>query len=106
HTSACEGLWMGVPVLTLRGTRHAGRMVASVLTCLGLTDLTAETADDFRKLASALAHNETRRSELRATLRQRMLDSPLCDGKPFTHGLEVVYCQLWRRWCEQRSCTP
>jgi predicted O-linked N-acetylglucosamine transferase (SPINDLY family) len=102
HTSACEALWMGVPVLALRGTRHAARMVASVLTCLELTDLIAEATEDYRRLAVALAHDETRRAELRATLRQRMLDSPLCDGARFTHGLEQAYRQMWRQWCDDR----
>jgi hypothetical protein len=47
--TTCEALWMGVPVPTLRGTRHAGRMSASILTCLGLTDLVAETPEEYRQ---------------------------------------------------------
>jgi predicted O-linked N-acetylglucosamine transferase (SPINDLY family) len=43
HTTACEALWMGVPVVALRGRTHAGRMSASVLTALGLRDLVADT---------------------------------------------------------------
>jgi predicted O-linked N-acetylglucosamine transferase (SPINDLY family) len=103
HTSACEALWMGVPVLTLCGSRHASRMVASVLTCLELTGLIAETVNDYRSFAVSLAHEEARRAEHRANLRQRLLDSPLCDGDSFTRSLEEVYRQLWRRWCKPAS---
>jgi predicted O-linked N-acetylglucosamine transferase (SPINDLY family)/GT2 family glycosyltransferase len=101
HTTACEALWMGVPVVTLRGGRHAGRMTASVLTHAGLADLVAATSDEYRRLAAELARDETRRAELRRTLREQLLTSPLCDGKTFTRGLEAAYRQMWRRWCDR-----
>ena len=47
HTTACESLWMGVPVATLRGNRYAGRMVASVLTGLQLTEWIADTSEQY-----------------------------------------------------------
>ena len=33
----------------------------------------------------------------RATLRQKMLHSPLCDGPRFVAGLEDTYHRLWQR---------
>src|SRR4029079_4095528 len=47
HATTCESLWMGVPMVTQRGTRHAGRMSASLLTSLNLTDLIAETREQY-----------------------------------------------------------
>jgi predicted O-linked N-acetylglucosamine transferase (SPINDLY family) len=98
HATACEALWMGVPVLTLRGGRHAGRMVASVLTQLGLTDLIADTPEDFVARAVGLAGDLDRLRSLRGHLRDRMRASPLCDGPAFTRGLEEAYRALWLRW--------
>lgn len=102
HTTACEALWMGVPVVTLRGDRHAGRMVTSILNSLRLTDLIAVTTEEYRRRVVALAEEKLRRAELRAGLRARLLASPLCDGAGFARGLEAVYRQLWRRWCALR----
>jgi predicted O-linked N-acetylglucosamine transferase (SPINDLY family) len=99
HTTACEALWMGVPVVTLRGDRAAGRMTASVLTCLGLREWVADDPAGYRRIAAALAANPGRLAEQRLTLRERMRASPLCDGAAFTRGLEDVYRTLWRRWC-------
>ena len=38
-------------MVTLRGDRFAGRMVASVLTTLGMTDWIAQTPDQYIALA-------------------------------------------------------
>src|SRR5262249_1598679 len=46
-TTTCEALWMGVPVVSLRGDRHASRVGASLLTAVGLTSLIAETPQDY-----------------------------------------------------------
>jgi predicted O-linked N-acetylglucosamine transferase (SPINDLY family) len=99
HTTTCESLWMGVPMLTQRGTRAAGRLSASVLEAVGLRELVAESADDFVALATAWAGAPERIASLRGRLREQVRRSSLCDGPAFTRGLEDAYRDLWRRWC-------
>ena len=57
HTTACEALWMGVPVVTLTGERHAGRMVTSILHAVGKPGWCASSADDFVRIAHDCAYN-------------------------------------------------
>jgi predicted O-linked N-acetylglucosamine transferase (SPINDLY family) len=99
HTTACEALWMGVPVVTLRGDRYAGRMTASVLDALDLSAWAAATADEYVRVAGELARDEARRATLRRELRSRLEGSSLCDGARFVRGWEEVCRRLWRRWC-------
>jgi len=99
HTTACESLWMGVPIVTLEGNRHAGRMVASVLTAVGLTDWIARSPDEYLRIALGKASNIGELASLRERLRGQMAASPLCDGRSFTTRLETVYRQMWRTWC-------
>jgi protein O-GlcNAc transferase len=99
HTTACEALWMGVPVITLHGDRHAARMVASVLTCLEMTEWIAETPEDYVEIGRRWAKDWAALASLRASLRERMRESPLCDGAGFTQGLEAAYREMW----EQKS---
>jgi predicted O-linked N-acetylglucosamine transferase (SPINDLY family) len=73
-------------------------MVASVLTQLGLTDLIAETPEEFVTRAAGLANDRDRLRSLRSGLRERMRASPLCDGPAFTRGLEEAYRCMWLRW--------
>jgi predicted O-linked N-acetylglucosamine transferase (SPINDLY family) len=100
-TTSCEALWMGVPVVTLRGDRHAGRVGASLLSQIGLTDLIADSVEEYVEIAVALAGNTGRLSDLRRVLRQRMAASPLCDGPAFARKLESAFRTMWQRWCER-----
>lgn len=98
-TTTCEALWMGVPVIALAGNRHAGLVGASLLTQIGLSDLLAQAPDDYVNLAVQLAGNPDKLAVLRASLRERMTDSPLCDARAFVRHLEEAYREMWRRWC-------
>ena len=98
--TSAEALWMGVPVVTWPQDRIAARQTFAFLTELGLTDLAATCADDYIRIAAALAADPARRADLRQTLRERMAACPLTDGAQFTPGLEDAYRQMWRRWCE------
>lgn len=103
HTTACEALWMGAPVVALRGDRHSARMVASVLSCLGLHELIGETPDDYHRIAVGLARDVNRLDDYRVGLRTRLFESRLCDGETFTRGLEQAYRQMWRAWCSKQT---
>ena len=48
---------MGVPMITLYGNRHAGRMVSSVLKQLELDELIAQSPDEFVEIATRLAND-------------------------------------------------
>jgi predicted O-linked N-acetylglucosamine transferase (SPINDLY family) len=98
-TTTCDALWMGVPVITLRGHRHAGRVGASLLTQVGLTDLIADSIEEYVELALALAGNPGRLDALRRTLRPRMATSPMCDEGAFACKMEAAFRSMWQHWC-------
>jgi predicted O-linked N-acetylglucosamine transferase (SPINDLY family) len=98
-TTTCEALWMGVPVITLAGRTHAGRVGVSLLSALGLENLIAPTTDEYLALAVALAQDTARLTALRSILRDRMAQSSLCNGQKFASEVERVYRSIWRDWC-------
>jgi protein O-GlcNAc transferase len=99
-TTTCQALWMGVPVVALRGDRHASRVGASLLTQIGLTDLIADSVGAYVETAVALAGNPARLADLRHSLRPRMAASPLCDAAGFARKIEQAYRTMWQRRCE------
>ena len=102
-TTTAEALWMGVPVVTLRGKRSVSRAAESILTVAGLPDLVAEDRDAYVVAVKALAEDRKHLSELRRGLRTKVEQSPICDGPRFTQALEGLYREMWGEWCSKRS---
>jgi protein O-GlcNAc transferase len=98
-TTTCDALWMGVPVITLRGKTAVGRGGVSILSNLGLTELIAGDSDEYVNIAKGLATDLPRLTELRKSLRGKMLRSPLMEAKKFAENIESAYRRMWEGWC-------
>ena len=94
-TTTLDALWMGVPVVTLAGDRHASRVGLSILAAVGLTELVAHSPDEYVAIAVGLAANPAKLEELRRGLRARVAQSALTNGKAFTADLEHAYRDIW-----------
>ncbi len=100
-TTTCEALWMGVPVLTLHGERHASRLAASLLTVSGLESFITTDIEAYIAQAVSLAGQPERLQELRRTMRTRLQNSPLCDGPGFVRDLDDAFRTMWRQWSQK-----
>ncbi|MBK1647612.1 tetratricopeptide repeat protein [Rhabdochromatium marinum] len=98
-TTTAEALWMGVPVVALRGHTWVGRISDSILSTVGLPELVARDEEDYIAIAASLAKNAEWRAWLRTNLRSMVMKSPLGDGQRFTRDLEAAYRGMWRLWC-------
>jgi predicted O-linked N-acetylglucosamine transferase (SPINDLY family) len=102
-TTTCEALWMGVPVVTLAGRRHASRIGASLLSSAGYPDQIAATPDAFVQCAAKLAGDLPRLAALRAAMRERLAGSALMDAKAFAASFEDALRAMWQRWCARSA---
>lgn len=98
-TTTCEAMWMGVPVVTLRGRAHPGRVGASLLTRMGLDELIAETPQDYVAACARLASDLPRLAELRGGLRARFSAAPLGSPAVVARDIEAAYRAMWGVWC-------
>jgi predicted O-linked N-acetylglucosamine transferase (SPINDLY family) len=62
--------------------------------------LIARIPDEYVEIATRLACDPDRLARERATLRQRLLASPLGNPQSYTRAVEALYRTLWTRWCE------
>jgi predicted O-linked N-acetylglucosamine transferase (SPINDLY family) len=90
---------MGVPVVTLAGSTHVSRVGCSLLSSVGLSELIANSPEEYVQIAAKLAGDLPRLASLRAALRSSMQNSRLTDGTAFARGVESAYRSIWREWC-------
>ncbi len=95
-TVSAEGLWMGVPVLTLAGRHFLSRQGVGLLMNTGLPEWIASDPDDYVARAVAHASDLQGLAALRASLRERFLASPICDAKRFARHFEQALEGMWR----------
>ena len=102
--TTCDALWMGVPVLTLPGMMPASRAGLSLLSSIGLGELVALSEESYLQMAAQLAGDLSRIAALCATLRARMLASPLMDAPRFARNVELALQSIWGRRCHPCPC--
>jgi protein O-GlcNAc transferase len=93
HSTTCDALWAGVPVLTWCGRTFAGRVAASALTTAGLPQLIAADPAAYESRALALARDPNLHAGLRQAV-QVARQSALFDTAGYTRDLETAFRQM------------
>lgn len=82
-TTTCEALYMGVPVVSLVGEAHGSRVAGSILSSVGMDFCLSHDVDSYVKNAVELSADHVFLAELRQSLRSRMEESDLLNGRKF-----------------------
>ena len=89
--TTCEALYMGVPVVSLYGTRHGTRFGLSMLKNVGLDVLAVDNVNDYIQRAVMLAGDWNLLNDLRKNLRGMMERSPLMDSASYVRAVEKAF---------------
>lgn len=95
-----DTLWMGVPLVTLKGEAAASRIGASFLKQLNKDEWVAENAEDFVTIASSLAADIEALNVTRHSLRPAMQASALLNEAQFAADFGDSLREMWRAWCK------
>lgn len=101
--TTCEALYMGTPVVVLRGRSHGSRLGASILTSADLSELIAENPMEYIKKAVKLSTKSKFISYYHAGLRTHMYESKLMDSKGYMRDLEAIYREIWKEFCRNSN---
>ena len=90
-TTTAEALWMGAPVVTLRGDRFSARMGVGMLRNAGLPDWVADSPADYVAKAVAFALDHQAIAALRQDLQTNLAQRPLFDARAFAKDLADAF---------------
>jgi protein O-GlcNAc transferase len=96
HTTACDALWAGLPVVTCIGSTFAGRVGASLLQAIGLSELTTSSLEDYESLALHLARDPEVLTSIKIKLKENREKCPLFCSQRSAEDIETAYTTMWQ----------
>ncbi len=96
-TTSFESIWMGVPVLTKKGNNFTSRCGESINLNLGLKEFIADTENDYVNKADEIVRNKKYLIDLRSSLRDKSLKTPLFDVNLFGEDFYQLVKSVWER---------
>ena len=97
HTTACDALWTGLPLITRPGSTFTSRVAGSLLRAIDLPELIASSFNEYRALALALAREPARLVAIKARLAANRDTTALFDTVRITRHLEAAYRAMIER---------
>ena len=107
HTTCSDALWMGLPVLTVRGSSFASRVAASLLHAVDLPGLVADDLASYESQAVTLAADGRARLEAcREHLWHNRRDLALFDNARLSRDLGELFGRMVQRWLDGQPPAP
>ena len=88
HSTACDALWAGLPIVTKKGEQFVARCASSFLNTIGLPEMITKTEKEYEELALKLARNKDFLDSIKIKLKNNIESSPLFDTLAYTQNLE------------------
>ena len=101
--SGATALYMGVPIVTLEGTTHAGRLGASILTAARQTEWIAADTRAYERIAVGLAEDIAAVRSGRSALRTALEKSPLMDVSSYTDNVWSAIESAWAKYGDAKQ---
>ena len=93
-TTSLQAMWMGVPVLTLKGEHFVSRMGASFMTAAGLSEWVAQSQDQYVTIAERAAADRQGLLALKKGLRARLQGVSAWDPVAHTRAIEDAFFRM------------
>ena len=103
--TACDALWMGIPVLTLPGKSFVSRMAGGLTHAAGVPETIVDSLEDYETLAVKLASEPALLQPLKERLIKTHETSLLFDNQRFCDNFEAALIRAWDKWRHENNTT-
>lgn len=101
-TTLIEGLYSGLPFVTLAHRPTVGRLGSSLLTSIGHPEWIGADVEGYLQIAAGLAADIPKLAHIRETLRGEVAQSAAMDEEGFTRRVEQGYREMWEIYCSKQ----
>ena len=98
-TTTCEALWMGVPVICLKGDEMVNNLSASIMQGSNNQNYVGENIDEYLRISKNIVEAGARQSKARSEVRKKFFNSEVMNSKGLSLSLEELYQTLWEDFC-------
>jgi protein O-GlcNAc transferase len=97
HTTACEALWAGVPLVTFSGATAVSRIAGGLLQAAGIGELVTASLADYEQRIRDLVAAPQRLAGLRKILARARSSGALFNAAGFCRELETAFSMVHER---------
>jgi len=97
-TTACDALWMGLPLLSLSRDHFTSHHANSLLSALGMSDLVVESLQEYRALALRLANEPETLQSVKRRIASAREHAPMFRTANYVRNYESALDAMVRRW--------
>ena len=98
-TTTCEALYMGVPVVTMRGNNSLARNSQNILMNCKLSEYIVSNKEEYLNFVINFSKNINEANKFK--VRENFLNSNLINGKSFAHELDIRLREIWKIYCKK-----
>jgi len=98
NTTTCEAVWMGVPVLTLKGDRYLFHFGESINSNLGMKNWIANDYKEYISKAIKFSSDLNELKKIRSTLRETALKSSVFNAVKFGDDFSKMLWEMWKKF--------
>ena len=103
HSTCCDSLKAGLPVLTLQGETYSSRVSSSLLNVLDLKELIIKSKKKYEEKAVELANDLSVLKNIKKKLDHTKNSVSLFNTKLLTNHIEKGYLEIYKKYCDNKK---